>query len=101
MLYKVKNMQSLRGGKGVVNQFIITANSNILGNFKKQETFQSYDSVIAIRTEWDDRTDVELDETYWDYSMTTSKYRNQFLGEDTKTTKEKIKTGEYTLKNLN
>ena len=31
--------------------------------------------------------------TKWDYSMTTGKYRNQFLGEDKKETQRKIKEG--------
>lgn len=100
-LYKVRNMESPRTGKPVANQFILTANSNILGNFNKQEIFQSYDSIIAVVTRWSDKTEVELDETYWNYSRTTSKYRNEFLGESTKETEAKIKSGEYKLVNLN
>jgi hypothetical protein len=44
---------------------------------------------------------VELDKNYWNYSVTTSKYRRIFLGEGTKETEEKIKAGEYFLANLN
>jgi len=33
----------------------------------------------------------------WDYSTTTGKYRNIFLGEDKKETERKIKDGIYTL----
>ena len=44
---------------------------------------------------------VFLDEYYWDYSRTTGKYRNQFLGEYIDETRSKIKSGEYKLKNLN
>jgi hypothetical protein len=43
--------------------------------------FQSYNSVIAIRK---NDGSIELDENYWDYSKTTGKYRNKFLGEDEK-----------------
>ena len=86
----------------VKNQFIITEEGRgALGNFKTRETFQSYASVIAVKTEWNDRTDIKLDELYWDYSKTTGKYRNLFLGEGRKETEAKIKSGEYTLINLN
>ena len=44
---------------------------------------------------------IMLDKNYWDYSRTTGKYRNQFLGEDIKTTRKKIKSGEYKLWDLN
>jgi len=33
----------------------------------------------------------------WDYSVTTSKYRNQFLGETTKETQAKIDSGQYVI----
>ena len=80
------------------NQFIITENN---GN----EIFQSYDSIIAKKSLWamgtgtEDR--IELDQNYWDYSKTTSKYRNKFLDETTKETQAKIKSGEYILTDLN
>ena len=44
---------------------------------------------------------IELDSTYWNYSNTTSKYRRLFLGEGTKETEAKIKSGEYVLTDLN
>ena len=31
----------------------------------------------------------------WEYSKTTGKYRNMFLGEDKKETLRKLKSGEY------
>jgi hypothetical protein len=37
----------------------------------------------------------------WDSSVTTGRYRNQFLGEKLAETRKKIKTGEYTLIDLN
>lgn len=98
---KIQNMTSSRGNK-IANQFIITDHGRgALGNFTERRTFQSYDSVIAVITEWPDLTKVELDSTYWDYSVTTGKYRNQFLGETKKETERKIASGEYILTNLN
>jgi len=44
---------------------------------------------------------VYLDERYYDYSVTTGKYRNEFLGENLQETRKKIKSGEYILTNLN
>lgn len=74
---------------GVPNQFRIRTDKGWI--------FQSYDStIVAI-----ENGQVYLDEVYWNYSKTTSKYRNLFLGETTKETEAKIKSGEYKLKNLN
>ena len=98
---KIRNMTG-RTGREVANQFIITDEGHgALGNFTKREAFQSYGSVIAVVTRWPDKTRIELDKDYWDYSRTTSKYRNQFLGETKKETEKKIKSGEYKLVNLN
>lgn len=36
-----------------------------------------------------------LNEKYWDYSATTGKHRNAFLGEGIAETRKKIKSGEY------
>lgn len=96
-------MTSPRTGKAVANQFIIVEKGEGWnGNFSKKEVFQSYDSVIVRRTWWDNGDiKTELDETYWNYSKTTSKYRSQFLGETTKETQAKIDSGEYILTNLN
>jgi len=98
---KVQNMTSSRGNS-VPNQFILEDEGRgALGNFIKRQTFQSYSSVIAVRTVWEDGTDIKLDRVKWDYSMTTSKYRNQFLGENKAETQKKIASGEYTLTDLN
>jgi len=43
---------------------------------------------------------VVLDEN-WDYSRTTGRYRNKFLGETVKKTREKIASGEYVIEDLN
>jgi len=87
---KVKNMTSTRGNK-IANQFIITDDNNDM-------TFQSYDSCIAKKIH---NGLIYLDETYWDYSVTTGKYRNQFLGEGIADTRKKIASGEYILTDLN
>lgn len=64
---KVTNITNGRGRK-VANQFIIT-DGNVY-------TFQSYDSVIAV---------VDFDNSIitigsnWNYSTTTSRYRNKFF----------------------
>ena len=98
---KVENMTNSNGNK-VANQFIICDESpSIYGNFIRRETFQSYDSVIAVKTIWPKETEIVLDCDKWDYSKTTGKYRNQFLGETKKETEVKIKSGIYKLENLN
>ena len=45
--------------------------------------------------------EITLDEQDWDYSRTTGKYRNEFLGEGIEQTRKKIKEGTYKLENLN
>ncbi|KKM03661.1 hypothetical protein LCGC14_1772170 [marine sediment metagenome] len=119
---KVENMTSSKGNK-VANQFIITAENG--------QYFQSYKSIIAFwpnhsrpqgmadgshRTKTfyeimgnkslkdcglDNYPEIYLDETYWDYSKTTGKYRNIFLGENKAETQKKIDSGEYILTDLN
>lgn len=86
---KVENMLSPNGNR-VANQFLITDNN---GN----EYFQSYNSVIAKRS----KGQIYLDVSFWDYSVTTGKYRNLFLGEGIAETRKKIESGEYILTNLN
>ncbi len=90
MTTKVRQMTSNSSGKPVANQFIIYTDK---GNY-----FQSYQSVIAFIGE-DNK--ITLDEYYWDYSPTTGKYRNQFLGEGIADTRAKIESGEYKLADLN
>jgi len=89
MKIKVKQMTSPRSGGPVANQFIIYTSE---GRY-----FQSYDSIIvAIKN-----GKITLDENTWDYSRTTGKYRNEFLGEYIEETRAKIESGEYELQNLN
>lgn len=86
---KVNNLESTRGNK-VANQFEIHTDK---GTF-----FQSYNSIIAFEPK---SGKTQLDEKYWNYSKTTSKYRSIFLGESTKDTQKKIDSGIYELVNLN
>ena len=96
---KVENMISAKGNK-VANQFIITDKqyNEKEDSWITTETFQSYDSTIAVIFS---SGVVLLDENTWDYSVTTGKYRNDFLGEGIAETRAKIKSGEYLLTDLN
>lgn len=67
-------------------------------NMMEKTWFQSYETIIAVKYE---DGSIALDEKYWDYSVTTGKYRNLFLGESKKETQEKIDKGIYKLANLN
>lgn len=87
---KVQNMTSGRGN-AVPNQFVIEAPDGLY--------FQSYSSVIAFIPR--DGGPIQLDTRKWDYSLTTGKYRNQFLGESLVETRAKIKDGTYILTDLN
>jgi hypothetical protein len=84
----VQNITGNRGNK-IANQFRIYTDNGSM--------FQSYDSII-IKIE---NGKTYLDQKYWNYSNTTGKYRNIFLGETIKDTKKKIKSGEYLLTDLN
>jgi hypothetical protein len=81
-LPNVSNMENIRGNNEVKNQFIICGKGYTL--------FQSYKSPIALRK--GGRIYIFRD---WDYSTTTGKYRNSFLGETKKETLKKLKSGEY------
>jgi len=89
MKIKVRNMFG-QSGRAIPNQFII--------NTPKGVYFQSYRSIIAFTP---NNGKTVLDQYYWDYSRTTGKYRNEFLGEYIEETRNKIKKGEYKLMNLN
>jgi hypothetical protein len=89
MKTKVSQFEGRNGA--VKNQFELTT--------PEGRYFQSYDSIIVFIP--NDGSKIQLDAKYWDYSKTTSKYRNQFLGEEKKTTERKISEGVYQLTNLN
>lgn len=90
-LANVENMTSPRGNREVPNQFIIYTEA---GTY-----FKSYASIIAFKPRGGGK--VVLDENKWNYSTTTGKYRNQFLGEGIEETRKKIASGEYVLADLN
>ena len=96
---KVENMTSTRGNK-IPNQFIITDYQE--GN--KIEYFQSYDVIIAKKV-YDNKNfgiaEIFIDQNYWDYSRTTGKYRNIFLGEGIRLTRNKLENNQYILTDLN
>lgn len=83
------NLQSNKGNL-VTNQIVVESEGNTY--------FISYGTVIVRIAA---NGSVFLDEDYWNYSVTTSKYRNMFLNETTKETEKKIKSGEYSLISLN
>lgn len=100
---KVTNMKTTKGNT-VPNQFIIEDKGNTW--------FQSYQSIIALKpdlygcentinTNDPMRYKIQLDKNYWDYSATTGRYRNEFLGEGIAVTRAKIDSGEYILTDLN
>lgn len=91
MKIKVENIRSKRTGREIPNQFIIETDRGLY--------FQSYDKVIAFKPYYGGK--VQLDREAWDYSRTTGKYRNQFLGETKSETERKIKAGIYELADLN
>ena len=78
-------------GNSIPNQFIIETNKGLY--------FQSYDSLIAFKPFGNSK--IQLDKNFWDYSRTTSKYRNQFLNETKKETEKMIASKSYLLKDLN
>jgi len=85
---KVRNMRN-SNGRGVTNQFIIYGDDFT--------AFQSYNSIIVKQCQGK----IYLDNDTWDYSTTTGKYRNLFLGETRRETERKLKSGEYILADLN
>lgn len=84
---KVRNMESPNGNL-VPNQFIIHTPDGVY--------FQSYNTIIAFQP-YEERGKTYLDAHSWDRSVTTGKYRNQFLGEGINDTRRKIASGEYVL----
>lgn len=67
----VRNMTSARSGREVANQFVIEDGNKVV--------FQSYETPIAVYDRVSCECIVNFD--YFDYSVTTSKYFNQFIKE--------------------
>ena len=98
----VSNMTSTNGN-AVANQFLISglaAGTFHAGNtpLPSGDAFQSYKTLIAYRTY---QGKLYLDRNAWDYSRTTSKYRNMFTGLTTKETEKRIASGDIELIDLN
>lgn len=96
---EVRNMRSERSGREVANQFIVEgARVTINGTEYEGTMFQSYRSNIVFQA-YGGPTFLDVD--FWDYSVTTGKYRNQFLGENKAETQRNIDNGTYVLVDLN
>jgi hypothetical protein len=88
---KVTNMHSSKG-LPAPNQFHVKLDDG-------SEYFQSYSSVVARK---DRNGNITLDELYWDFSKTTSRYLHTFLGVySKKEILQKITEGKYKIANLN
>jgi hypothetical protein len=87
---KVQQLTSPQSGAPVANQFEIETPKGLY--------FQSYKSIIAFK---DNNGKIKLDQYYWDYSRTTSRYLNRFLNMTSKEVKLLIKEGIIKLTNLN
>lgn len=68
---KVRNMTSAKSNRAVANQYVIIDGTNT--------TFQSYDTTICCIHHASAFISIS---NYWDYSVTTSKYFYQFMGEN-------------------
>ena len=86
----VENFKSSKSGLPIANQFRIALQNGII-------VFQSYNSIIAVKA----NGETYLDQNRWNYSRTTSRYRNQFLNETTVETVKKIGLGVYAMVDLN
>ena len=73
------------------------AKDQFISSTSKGQMFCSYGTNIAFI---DVNGNVTLDKYYWDYSVTTGKYRNRFLEEGISETRKKIKSGKYSLSDL-
>jgi hypothetical protein len=90
ILGNFQRVEQMEGKNGPVkNQFRIQTDRGLV--------FQSYNTIIAANV----GGKTYLDANKWDYSVTTGKYRNLFLGESKRETEKAIKDGRYILTDLN
>ena len=80
-------------GNYVPNQVIVESGT-------EWSRFFSYGVLIVEVKSVEGGEQVYLDICNWKYSRTTIKYRNKFLGEDSKTIESKVKSNEYKLADL-
>ncbi len=91
-----------------VNHFVITVKGNDPA-IASIIFFQGYNTIIVKIVTFRQkpsqlllpRQQTFLDKDKWGCNTTTSRYRNQFLGETIKMTKAKIASGKYILADLN
>jgi len=91
---QVRTMNS-RSGNPIPNQIIITEDA--------WDVFVSYGSKIAFRSHerYNGKHQIVLDKDYWNYSRTTGKYRNEFLGFGVDECRRGLKEGWIKLGTLN
>ena len=76
---------------------ITMANNQYIIEHNGVTYFQSYDVIVAKKS----KGKTILDKDYYEYSRTTIKYRNRFLGLLSASVKEAIRDGKITLGKLN
>jgi hypothetical protein len=79
------------GGRPVPNHFVIEYNG-----FKWLQSYNALVARIDVESE-----EVELDQNYWEYSKTTARHRNAFLGMDNSEVKRHVDDGTFRLVDLN
>ena len=97
-------MLTQHGGNPTPSQIVTT----VVQGIKTTRVFQSYGVVIAkIVTDYSNpllnrpRRKVYVDKIYGDYSNTTRRYRNVFLGMNSQELRDGIKSGAVKVVNLN
>jgi len=86
---KLGNFIRVENMLGRANQFVIYTDQGTV--------FSSYGKNICAK--FDGR--IYLDEKYYNFSQTTSQYRNLFLGKITADVEKKVKSGHYVLVDMN
>lgn len=71
--------------------------AHIIVDTPEGRLLECYGNPVALKQY---RGSVVLDSRFWDYSVTTHKFRGRFLGENTATTRRKLERGEYRTANL-
>lgn len=92
----LKKLKGFRGAESMESSNRNTVANQIIIKFDNGLVFQSYDSIIAVDFFEKDKRQMYLTDK-WDYSVTTGKNRNIFLGETRAETEAKIKSKEYKL----
>lgn len=90
----IKEAMLTSSGKPAKDQYVVTYDDG-------STAFESYGTTIAVRPVDYPKKPIRLDRDKWNYSITTARYRNRFLGEATAATRKRIKSGQYVLANLN